>query len=392
MQYSRWLIWIVPLVIIATACGGEETPTPTPAPTVEPVEEPVTQPTEVSAEEPTTSNDPLAGSTWILTELNGEPLVPGSQITAQFNEVSVVSGSSGCNNYTAAYEVDGSNITFNMSPAATTLMNCPEPIMEQETSYLEALAVIETFEISEEQLTLYDANGNAVAVFSVVSQELAGTSWQVVSYNNGAGGVVSVANETQITANFAEDGQLAGNAGCNDYFGPYETEDNSITMGPFGTTRKLCPDPVIEQESQYLAALESAATYEFDGVTLNMRTADGAAAVNMRPVSTVSGEVANIDNAAIPEGATLTVQIQDTSLQDVAATVIGEQVIENPGQFPIAYEVVYDPNDIASPQYTMSARITAADGTLLFINDTAIPVITNGATENVEIPVIQVGG
>lgn len=40
----------------------------------------------------------------------------------------------------------------------------------------------------------------------------------------------------------------------------------------------------------------------------------------------------------------------------------------------------------------MSARITAADGSLLFINDTAIAVIPNGATENVAIPVIPVGG
>jgi len=378
------------LVILVTSCGGEETPT------VEPVEEPITQATEakmeVSTEEPVAAGNPLAGTTWILTELNGEPLVPRSQITAQFNQGGVVSGSSGCNNYTAAYEVDGNNITFNTSPAATTLMACPEPIMEQETAYLEALAVVETFEISEEQLTLYDAGGNAVAVYSVVSQELAATSWQVVSYNNGTGGVVSVASETQITANFAEGGQLAGNTGCNDYFGPYETEDNSITMGPFGTTRKLCPEPVMDQESQYLAALEMAAIYKFDGITLNMRTADGATAVNMRPVSTVSGEVTNIDNATIPEGATLTVQIQDTSLQDVAATVIGEQVVENPGQFPIAYEVAYDASDIASPQYTMSARITAADGSLLFINDTAIAVITNGLTQDVEIPVIAVGG
>ena len=41
----------------------------------------------------------------------------------------------------------------------------------------------------------------------------------------------------------------------------------------------------------------------------------------------------------------------------------------------------------------MSCRIAGSDGSLLFINDTAIPVITRGfPTENVEIPVIQVGG
>jgi putative lipoprotein len=107
---------------------------------------------------------------------------------------------------------------------------------------------------------------------------------------------------------------------------------------------------------------------------------------------TVSGEVTNVENAPIPEGATLTVQIQDNSLQDVTSPVIGEQIIENPDQFPIPYEVGYDPDDIRSPNYTMSAQIRAADGSLLFTDNMNIPVITGGnPTEDVEIPVIQVG-
>ena len=110
--------------------------------------------------------------------------------------------------------------------------------------------------------------------------------------------------------------------------------------------------------------------------------------------ATVSGMVTSVDNAVIPEGATASIQIQDTSLADAAATVVGEQIIESPGQFPVAYQVAYDPDEIVDNHtYTMRARITAADGSLLFINDTAVPVITNGnPTEDVEIQVIQVGG
>ncbi len=237
-----------------------------------------------------------------------------------------------------------------------------------------------------------------MAVYAAVSQELANSSWEVTSYNNGSGGVVSAHAETQLTVNFAADGRLAGSAGCNEYTGTYETEGSNITMGPFGTTRKLCPEPIMEQERQYLTALETVATYKIEGDTMEMRTADEATAVKFQRSSlqaenaAVSGEVTNVDNAPLPKGATLAVQIQDTSRQDVAATVIGEQIIDDPGQFPIPYAVTYDPNDIASPTYTMSARITAADGSLLFINDTAIPVISNGATEDVQIPVVQVGG
>ena len=49
-----------------------------------------------------------------------------------------------------------------------TLMACPEPIMAQESAYLEALGAAETYEISGDQLTLYDADGNPLVVFSAV--------------------------------------------------------------------------------------------------------------------------------------------------------------------------------------------------------------------------------
>jgi putative lipoprotein len=108
----------------------------------------------------------------------------------------------------------------------------------------------------------------------------------------------------------------------------------------------------------------------------------------------VTGIVLYRHRIALPEDAIVQVQIQDTSLADAPAKVIGEQTIENPGQVPIPYEVCYDSNQIEDNHtYTMSARITDSEGNLLWINDTAIPVITNGnPTEDVEIPVIQVGG
>ncbi len=109
--------------------------------------------------------------------------------------------------------------------------------------------------------------------------------------------------------------------------------------------------------------------------------------------SSVSGEITFQGGGGIPDDATVTVQIQDTSLADAPAEVIGEQVITDAGEFPVSYDVSYDPDQIVENHtYTMRARITASDDTLLYINDTSIPVITNGnPTEDVEIPVIQVG-
>ena len=86
---------------------------------------------------------------------------------------------------------------------------------------------------------------------------------------------------------------------------------------------------------------------------------------------TITGEVTYIQRIALPDDAVVTVQLQDVSRQDVAADVIGEQVIETDGnQVPIPYEVEYDEDDIVDNHtYSMSARITDGDGKLLFISE-----------------------
>lgn len=223
------------------------------------------------------SGQALTASLWMLTELNGQAPLPDTAITADFGDDGKVSGSSGCNSYTTTYTVSGKKITFG-EQTASTMMACPDPVMEQERVFIKALSQTATFEIVEDELTLYDADGNAIAKFDAISQSLEGSSWEVISYNNGKGGVISVIIGTEITANFGEDGQLTGNASCNNYFAPYETDDNNITIGPAGTNRMACQEPegIMEQEQQYLAALETAATYKITGLDMEMRTAEGS--------------------------------------------------------------------------------------------------------------------
>ncbi len=86
-------------------------------------------------------------------------------------------------------------------------------------------------------------------------------------------------------------------------------------------------------------------------------------------------------------------QIQDVSIADAPAKVIGEQVIKEPVQVPIPYAVEYRYRDIEdSHRYAMQARIEDSEGNLLFINDTAFPVLTQGfPAEDVEIEVVQWG-
>jgi putative lipoprotein len=107
----------------------------------------------------------------------------------------------------------------------------------------------------------------------------------------------------------------------------------------------------------------------------------------------VTGNIILPDGETVPEGATISVQVQDTSRADAAATTIGEQTIDGDGQgSPIPFAVAYDPDEIEDNlQYSMRVRIEDEDGNLLFINDTAILVITRGnPTSGVEVPVIKV--
>jgi len=107
--------------------------------------------------------------------------------------------------------------------------------------------------------------------------DLAGTSWEATGFDDGSQTVTDVLAGSTLTANFGEDGTMSGNSGCNDYSGPYKITSNQIGIGPVSTTRKACSDPagVMEQEAQYLAALENAEVFVVNGDVLELREVDG---------------------------------------------------------------------------------------------------------------------
>src|SRR5687767_11011553 len=59
---------------------------------------------------------------------------------------------------------------------------------------------------------------------------------------------------------FAPDGRLAGNGGCNSITSAYTLQGSRLTLGPLATTRKTCSEVLMEQEDRVLTALERAVT------------------------------------------------------------------------------------------------------------------------------------
>ncbi|MBI4730863.1 MAG: META domain-containing protein [Chloroflexi bacterium] len=112
-----------------------------------------------------TGNQPLDlnGTAWVLTHLNGQPVLDGSPPTIRF-ENGQASGNASCNSFGGDYTQRGDKLTF--EALMSTLMACfPEEIMQQEQAYLSALASTASYQLEGDRLTLFDADGNVLAEF-----------------------------------------------------------------------------------------------------------------------------------------------------------------------------------------------------------------------------------
>jgi heat shock protein HslJ len=239
-----------------------------------------------AAEPPAGDSPRLDGTAWVLAELPGHARVPGSSITMRFED-GRASGTDGCNRYGFAYTGTGSKLDFAPSGISTQMACAPE-LMQQATAFTNSLTRTRAFGMVSGQLQLLDAEGAVVARFDPQPEGLAGTAWKVTGYNNGRQAVVSVLNGTELTMEFAADGRVAGSAGCNRYTGSFKQDGKALSFGPAAATRRMCsePDGVMEQEQQFLKALETVATARQEADQLELRTADGALAVTLHHTPT----------------------------------------------------------------------------------------------------------
>ena len=122
----------------------------------------VSQDARVNVTQPQPPTPPLQGA-WNLVQLNGQPLAPGTLISANFNN-GQVSGSGGCNTFNATYTTNGNNVTISY-PVGTQIACAPE-VMDQETAFFQALSSVATYQISGPNLTFNNGGGATVLVFS----------------------------------------------------------------------------------------------------------------------------------------------------------------------------------------------------------------------------------
>jgi len=117
----------------------------------------------------------LAGTSWVVIgHNNGRGGVVSSiistEMTAAFDADGTVSGSAGCNRYSAGYQVDGNGISIGLPIATRRFCAEPEGIMEQEQEYLTALGTAATNRMTGDRMEMRTAEGSIVATFEAANR------------------------------------------------------------------------------------------------------------------------------------------------------------------------------------------------------------------------------
>lgn len=78
---------------------------------------------------------------------------------------------------------------------------------------------------------------------------------------------------SSIDITFEED-QLSGSAGVNRYFAPYLIDGEKLSVSVVGTTRRMGPENLMDQEMEFVKMLENAKSVKVEGNKLVITTKD----------------------------------------------------------------------------------------------------------------------
>lgn len=271
-------------------------------PTEAPMEQPTTEPASVESD--------LVGTTWewvTVVDPTGQTVVTDpTRYTIAFGEDNAASIKADCNNVTATYFYDESNLAIELG--ATTLAACPPD--SQDTLFLGSLSTASSYAIEDGELFVGIGGDTGTMIFRPSGStpaadvpaetggevNLVGPTWQWLSTTTPTE-VISVADPTRYTVVFNEDGTAGIVADCNSVGATYTVADSSlsITLGP--STMMACPPD--SQANQFLAGLATSAVYFIENGNLfidlvadsgTMQFAPQAAAPEGEPGTGVGGE------------------------------------------------------------------------------------------------------
>ena len=116
-------------------------------------------------------------------------------------------------------------------------------------------------------------------------QDLQASAWRPDRLNG-----MALDDESDLRLEFSADGQVAGYAGCNRFFGEYVLDAASLTLGPLGATRRACPEPAGSMEIAFLDALQSVRRVELVDQRLVLSNDTGTEVLRLAATARISGD------------------------------------------------------------------------------------------------------
>ncbi|WP_374386119.1 META domain-containing protein [Sandaracinobacter sp.] len=103
----------------------------------------------------------LLGDEWKVFEIGGAPIVAGSTPSIKFED-GRVAGAGSCNRFMGGYTVSADGLKLEFSQMASTMMACPDPLMQQEGLFLKTLGDVKSYSVAADVLTLSTADGRTI--------------------------------------------------------------------------------------------------------------------------------------------------------------------------------------------------------------------------------------
>jgi heat shock protein HslJ len=242
---------------------------------------------------------PLIGALWVLVAMGDaqEPTQPveDSNFTAQFTRnpdapSGVVAGTTGCNEYSAAYTANLEEIKINL-PDLSGGQVCSPGLQEQEQQFFLGMNAARSYYILGDTLFMPYDEGRQVLIFAATQThaagkrpltDLDGTHW-FLHYINDSPILPGTLIDARFTINpDGRAGRIAGDAGCNTYNAGF-TQEIGVETSLSSSTLCFTPDGVMDQENAYLSALGRSYGYWLTGNQLVINTGLGALTYRQNP-------------------------------------------------------------------------------------------------------------
>ena len=113
------------------------------------------------------------------------------------------------------------------------------------------------------------------------------SNWEL-EYIWSNGSEMSPPQEHNATIAFLKDSQMAGDTGCNRFFGNFTATEDKLEFNNIGSTRMMCPQ--MQFESAFLSTIENTASYNVSKDQLVLKDSLGNIIALLKKIEPVAQE------------------------------------------------------------------------------------------------------